>query len=298
MDVRVLRYFVTIAQEQNISQAARILHVSQPALSRQIADLETRLGTTLFIRGKRQIQLTQDGYYLLERAQEIINLVDKTTYNLQKQDSISGTIDIGAGESIALQGLMTTVSNLMHKYPEIHINFTSGDSINIQSELDSGILEFGIIMGHHKLNNYNTLQLPDKNRWGVIMREDEQLALKQVIHPRDLIGRPLLVSRQIKQHQDFKDWSQGLFDQFNFIGAYNLIFNASLLAKTGSCLVLTYDGLVDTSIDSRLTFRPLSPELNDPNTLIWSKKRSLPKVDQLFLDNLKEDIMNTEKDSN
>lgn len=290
MDVRVLRYFIAIAQEQNISRAARLLHVSQPALSRQIADLETNLGTQLFIRGKRQIQLTQDGYYLLERAQEIVGLVDKTTYNLQKQDVVSGTLDIGAGESVALQCVMDTVHDIIHKYPEVHVNFNSGDHAIIESALDSGILEFGIIMGHNELGNYNTLQLPESNRWGLLMRQDEQLAIKESIQPSDLLGRPLLASQQIKQHQDLKNWSQGLFEQFNFVGTYNLIFNASLLVKTGACMALTYENLVDVSADSELTFRPLTPELTDPNTLIWSKKRTLPDVDQLFLKTLKEKI--------
>lgn len=290
MDVRVLRYFLAIAQEQNISRAARLLHVSQPALSRQIADLETSLGTQLFIRGKRQIQLTQDGYYLLERAQEIVDLVDKTTYNLQKQDVVSGTLDIGAGESTAIQCVMDTVHDIVRKYPEIHVNFNSGDHTIIESALDSGVLEFGIIMGHNELGNYHTLSLPETNRWGILMRRDEQLATKKVIQPQDLLGRSLLASRQIKQHQDFKKWSQGLYDQYNFMGTYNLIFNASLLVKTGVCMALTYEHLVDTSGESDLTFRPLSPELTDPNTLIWSKKRTLPEVDQLFLKTLKEKI--------
>jgi len=290
MDVRVLRYFIAIAQEQNISRAARLLHVSQPALSRQIADLETNLGTQLFIRGKRQIQLTQDGYYLLERAQEIVDLVDKTTYNLQKQDIVSGTLDIGAGESIAVQGVMDTVHDIIRKYPEVHINFKSGDYTVIEPAIDSGVLEFGIIMGHHEFGNYNTLELPQKNHWGVLMRKDEQLSTQKHIQPSDLIGRPLLVSHQIKQHRDFKNWSQGLFDQFNFVGTYNLIFNASLLVKTGACMALTYADLGDVSADSDLTFRPLSPELTDPNTLIWSKKRTLPDVDKLFLKTLKEKI--------
>ncbi|KRN98848.1 LysR family transcriptional regulator [Companilactobacillus kimchiensis] len=290
MDIRFLRYFVVIAQELNISHAAILLHVSQPALSRQIADLEDRLGTKLFIRGKRQLQLTQDGYYLLERAQEIIGLVDKTTYNLQKQDVISGTLDIGAGESIALNVVMDTIQQLLHKYPDIRVNFHSGDSDTIQSELNSGILEFGIIMGHKELSNYHSLKLPDQNRWGVVMRADEPLAKHDQIHPRDLIGRPLITSRQSAQRKIFQTWSKGLFEQFNLIGTYNLFYNAGLLVKTGACIALTYEALADTSEESGLVFRPLTPELTDPNTLIWSKSRNLPDVDKIFLETLQKNI--------
>lgn len=290
MDVRVLRYFVAIAQEQNISRAADQLHVSQPALSRQIADLETELGTQLFTRAHRHIQLTQEGYYLLQRAQEIIGLVDKTTYNLQKQDVISGTLDIGAGESVGLRPIMQTVQEVIQKYPEVRVNLRSGDAADILPKLDAGVLEFGVIMGHRQFNNYNMLVLPDDNRWGIIMRKDEKLAEKSSISPSDLLGRSILISAQAQKNGPFQNWSSGLFDQFHVIGSSNLIFNASLLVETGAGMALTYEHLVDTSVDSNLVFRPLNPELTEPNTLIWSKNRSLPNVSQLFLDKLQDNI--------
>lgn len=290
MDIRVLRYFVAIAQEQNISHAAQILHVSQPALSRQIADLETELNIKLFDRGHRQIKLTQEGYYLLERAQEIIGLVDKTTYNLQKQDVISGTLDIGGGESIAMKAVMQTIQQIVHQYPEVHVNLRSGDADLIQAQLDNGILEFGVIMGQRQLNNYNSLPLPAENHWGILMRADEQLAQNDSIRPRDLIGQPLLVSAQASQRGLFKEWSNDLFEQFNFIGTYNLIFNASLLIKTGACMALTYENLIETTENSALTFRPLAPQLCDTNTLIWSKNRHLPNASQLFINTLQKNI--------
>lgn len=290
MDIRVLRYFVAIAQEQNISHAAQSLHVSQPALSRQLADLEAELNIKLFERGHRQLKLTQEGYYLLERAQEIIGLVDKTTYNLQKQDVISGTLDIGGGESSAMQSVMQVVHQIIHQYPEVHVNLRSGDADLIQPQLDNGVLEFGIIMGHRQLDNYNSIILPEENRWGILMRSDEQLAHNTTIRPVDLIGRSLITSAQAWQRGIFKEWSNELFDQFNFIGTYNLIFNASLLIKTGACMALTYEHLIDTTNNHELVFRPLEPQLTDPNVLIWSKNRTLPNVSQLFLKILRQNI--------
>lgn len=176
MDIRVLRYFVVIAQEQNISRAATLLNVSQPALSRQIADLEDELATKLFTRAHRHIQLTQEGHYLLERALQIIGLVDKTTYNLQKQDVVSGTLDIGAGESVGIMPVMEAAQQIMRQYPDVRVNLRSADAEPILADLDAGILEFGIIMGNRPLNNYNTLVLPAKNHWCAIMRADEPLA--------------------------------------------------------------------------------------------------------------------------
>ncbi|KZX39039.1 LysR family transcriptional regulator [Pediococcus acidilactici] len=295
MDIRVLRYFVTIAQELNMSRAAELLNVSQPALSRQIADLEDELGVKLFRREHRHLALTQEGHYLLGRAQQIVGLVNKTTYHLQKQDVISGTIEIGAGESSGITPLMETLHQIMRQYPEVRVNLRSGDYEDILAGLDAGLLEFGVLMGYHNLNNYNTLQLPEENRWGVLMRVDAQLAEKDVIQPIDLVGRPLITSRQAAQRGTFQIWSGDLFDQLNFVGTYNLIFNGSLLVKTGAVIALTYDKLIDNyTTKNGLVFRPLAPEITEPNTLVWSKNHQLPNLNRLFLDTLQKEIANND----
>lgn len=295
MDIRVLRYFVTIAQELNMSRAAELLNVSQPALSRQIADLEDELGVKLFRREHRHLALTQEGHYLLGRAQQIVGLVNKTTYHLQKQDVISGTIEIGAGESSGITPLMETLHQIMRQYPEVRVNLRSGDYEDILAGLDAGLLEFGVLMGYHNLNNYNTLQLPEENRWGVLMRVDAQLAEKDVIQPIDLVGRPLITSRQAAQRGTFQIWSGDLFDQLNFVGTYNLIFNGSLLVKTGAVIALTYDKLIDNyTTKNGLVFRPLAPEVTEPNTLVWSKNHQLPNLNRLFLDTLQKEIANND----
>lgn len=295
MDIRVLRYFVTIAQELNMSRAAELLNVSQPALSRQIADLEDELGVKLFRREHRHLALTQEGHYLLGRAQQIVGLVNKTTYHLQKQDVISGTIEIGAGESSGITPLMETLHQIMRQYPEVRVNLRSGDYEDILAGLDAGLLEFGVLMGYHNLNNYNTLQLPEENRWGVLMRADAQLAEKDVIQPIDLVGRPLITSQQAAQRGTFQIWSGELFNQLNFVGTYNLIFNASLLVQTGAVMALTYDKLIDhyTTKDG-LVFRPLAPAVVEPNTLVWSKNHQLPNLNRLFLDTLQKEIANND----
>ena len=295
MDIRVLRYFVTIAQELNMSRAAELLNVSQPALSRQIADLEDELGVKLFRREHRHLALTQEGHYLLGRAQQIVGLVNKTTYHLQKQDVISGTIEIGAGESSGITPLMETLHQIMRQYPEVRVNLRSGDYEDILAGLDAGLLEFGVLMGYHNLNNYNTLQLPEENRWGVLMRADAQLAEKDVIQPIDLVGRLLITSRQAAQRGTFQIWSGDLFDQLNFVGTYNLIFNGSLLVKTGAVIALTYDKLIDNyTTKNGLVFRPLAPEITEPNTLVWSKNHQLPNLNRLFLDTLQKEIANND----
>lgn len=288
MEIRVLRYFIEIVREGNISAAAQHLHISQPALSRQIMDLETELGVTLFERGHRQIKLTQEGYYLYERAQEITSLVAKTEYNLQSRDVISGTLDIGAGESSAMQLVMTTLHDILTEYPNIKVNLTSGDFSSIQQQLDKGLIEFGVVMGQHNLENYHSLVLPDKNRWGILLRKDEPLARKKAVVPEDLIGHPLITSYQTNNGEAFREWAGSLVNQFQFAGHYNLIYNAALLVRTGACFALAYQDLV--TADDELVFRPLSPELADVNTLIWNKNQQLPNVGQLFIKKISDNI--------
>lgn len=287
MEVRVLRYFIEVVQETNISNAAKRLHISQPTLSRQLMDLEKELGITLFERGHRQIKLTQEGYYLYERAQEITSLVDKTETDLQSQDVISGTLDIGAGESAAIQPVMTVIGDIIKKYPDIKINLVSGDSDQIYQRLNNGTLDFGIVMGPEKLLDYHSIRLPQKNTWGILMLKDHPLAKRAQITPKDLKGVPIITSAQSKEQDVFRVWAGSLIDQYNFIGQYNLIFNARLLVETGACLALTYKNLVNIT-GTNLIFHPLTPTITDQNNLIWNKNRQLSNVAQVFLNHLKE----------
>lgn len=295
MNIRVLRYFIEIVREGNISSAAHRLHISQPALSRQIMELETTLGVTLFERGHRQIKLTQEGYYLYERAQEITALVDKTTYHLQANEVVSGTLDIGAGESSALMPMMDVLAQILRDYPEVRVNLTSGDSTVIRQQIDQGSLEFGVVMGHENLLNYNSLTLPAQNRWGILMRKTEPMAAKQVITPGDLLGLSLLTLVQSRAQDTFRDWAGDLINQYHFVGSYNLLYNAELLVKAGAGMALAYDGIANL-YDQDLVFRPLAPVLTDANILIWNKDRQLPNVAQLFLKLLRERIVPDGKD--
>ena len=281
MEVRVLRYFIEVVQERNISNAAKRLHISQPTLSRQLMDLEKELGITLFERGHRQIKLTQEGYYLYERAQEITGLVDKTETDLQSQKIISGTLDIGAGESTAIHPVMTVIGDIIKKYPDVKINLVSGDSDQIYQRLNNGTLDFGIIMGPEKLLDYHSIRLPQKNIWGILVRKDHPIAEKEKITPEDLKGVPIITSAQSKEQDVFRVWAGSLIDQYNFI------FNARLLAETGACLALTYKNLINIT-GTGLVFRPLTPTVTDQNNLIWNKNRQLSNVAQFFLNRLKE----------
>jgi transcriptional regulator len=180
MDLRVLKYFLVVATERNISNAAKILFVSQPALSKQLKELEEELGVILFKRRNRNITLTEDGVYFLSKTKEILSLVDITVSNLKQKDIISGEINIGAAETLQLEKIFKIISYMTKEFPNIKTNITSGNADEIILKLDSGLLDFAIIVGFIDKNKYEHLSLPWYDKWGLLIRKDNSLSKKNI----------------------------------------------------------------------------------------------------------------------
>lgn len=278
MELRVLNYFVATAQELNMTRAAQKLLVSQPALSRQIADLEDELGVKLFNRQPRHLTLTPAGQYLYEQAKEILTLASKTKSNLQSSAVISGDLTIAAGESFAMQRLMNIVSNIIRDYPTVKIHILSGDYEFAERRLDTGTVDFAVIIGNLPLDNYASLQLPEKDTWGVLMTKDDPLAKKSAITAEDLVGRNVLNSQQAENRKYFDSWFGNYKEQINIIGTVNLNFNGTLLVKNKAAIMLTLDKLANISDESNLTFRPITPMLKQPVTVIWKRETNKSPV--------------------
>ena len=290
MELRVLNYFVATAQELNMTRAAQKLLVSQPALSRQIADLEDELGVKLFNRQPRHLTLTPAGQYLYEQAKEILTLASKTKSNLQSSAVISGDLTIAAGESFAMQRLMNIVSNIIRDYPTVKIHILSGDYEFAERRLDTGAVDFAVIIGNLPLDNYASLQLHEKDTWGVLMTKDDPLAKKSAITAEDLVGRNVLNSQQAENRKYFDSWFGNYKEQINIIGTVNLNFNGTLLVKNKAAIMLTLDKLANISDESNLTFRPITPMLKQPVTVIWKRETNLSPVADLFLNRLRASI--------
>ena len=290
MELRVLNYFVATAQELNMTRAAQKLLVSQPALSRQIADLEDELGVKLFNRQPRHLTLTPAGQYLYEQAKEILTLASKTKSNLQSSAVISGDLTIAAGESFAMQRLMNIVSNIIRDYPTVKIHILSGDYEFAERRLNTGAVDFAVIIGNLPLDNYASLQLPEKDTWGVLMTKDDPLAKKSAITAEDLVGRNVLNSQQAENRKYFDSWFGNYKEQINIIGTVNLNFNGTLLVKNKAAIMLTLDKLANISDESNLTFRPITSMLKQPVTVIWKRETNLSPVADLFLNRLRASI--------
>lgn len=265
MEIRVLKYFLAVAREQNISAAAQSLFLSQPTLSRQLKEL----GKQLFIRGSRKITLTEEGLLLRKRAEEIVELLDKTEKELSNSDEqVSGEIYIGAGETDGLRLIAKAAKELQEQYPQITYRIISGDAVDITERLDKGLIDFALLLEPVDISKYSYLKFPVKDVWGVLMRRDCPLAEKKSISPKDLQDMPLIVSRQALDGSELTQWLKNGSEQLNIVSTYNLVYNASLMVDEGLGVALCLDKIINVSGDSSLCFRPLKPRLEVGMSLV------------------------------
>lgn len=283
MEIRVLRYFLAVAREENMTRAAEYLHVTQPTLSKQIKQLEEEVGKKLFIRSNYSIKLTEEGLLLRKRAEDIVKMVDKTIDEFHSLDEINGgDIYIGSAESDAIKYFAWAARNLHEKYPNIRFHLYSGNTETVTERLDKGLLDFAIIVQDVDLSRYNYLKVPSQDTWGVIMRKDSFLADKEAITINDLLKLPLIVSRQ-GITEDYPKWFGEKMDQLNIVATFDLIYNASIMVKEGFGYALSFDKLVDTSQESELCFRPLTPSLETSMYVIWKKYQVFTPLADLLL---------------
>lgn len=293
MEIRVLRYFLTVAREGSITRAANFLHLTQPTLSRQLQDLEKELGQKLFVRGSHNISLTPEGMILRKRAEEIVDMVDKTESVFRSiSDTVSGDVYIGGGETESMKYIAEVVKNMQDEYPAIKYHLYSGNAEDVTERLDKGLLDFGILIQPTDLSKYEYITLPSKDVWGVLMKKDSALALKKEIKLDDLYDLPLICSRQVVRRtsvkNDFLEWFGGNFEKMNVAATYNLVYNARIMVEEGIGYALTLDKLVNTMHTSNIAFRPLSPKLESGLDIVWKKYQIFSPAANLFLSKLRE----------
>ena len=290
MELRVLKYFLAVAREENITKAAETLHITQPTLSKQLMDLENEIGKKLFFRGNRKIALTQEGMLLQKRAEEIIELVSKTEKELdQSDDTISGDIYIGAGETDLIRYVAKAAKNIQAKHPLVHFHIESGDAQSVYEQLDKGLIDFGVLFGNIDMTKYNSIEIPSKDTWGVLMPKDCELAKKEFVTAKDLIDKPLIVSRQGITRGELQNWFKANTEKLNITATYNLVFNASLLVEEGLGYALCLDKIINTK-ESNLCFRPLTPTLEISASIVWKKHQVFSKASDKFLNFMIDDL--------
>lgn len=284
MELRVLQYFLAVAREENISGAAEFLHLSQPTLSRQLKDLEEELGKQLFIRGNRKITLTEEGMLLRKRAEEIIQLVKKTEDEISLSDeTVAGDIYIGAAEAESVRFLIRCAQELQEEYPLIRYHIASGDRETVLEQLEKGLIDFALLHDEVDASRYESIPAPYRNIWGVLMRREAPLAQKESVTLKDLEGLPIIASRQLYKHAGFLKALQDSGCSLQIIATYNLLYNGSLMVEEGIGYALCFDKIINTTGDSSLCFRPITPTMETSMSVIWKRYQIFSRSAQMFL---------------
>lgn len=288
MELRTMRYFLAVAREENMTRAAETLHVTQPALSKQLKSLEDELGKKLFTRHSFSIQLTEEGILLRKRAEDLVKMADKITEEfIALDDVVGGDIYLGLAESYQIRYLAAEIKSFKNSYPDLRYHITSGDTEQVTEKLDKGILDFAVLAEEPNTAKYNYLTLPEADMWGVIMPKECSLADKQAIEIDDLIGLPLFCSEQ-GWNKDISKWCGNRIDELHLEGSFRLSYNGSLFVKEGLGYLLTLAHLIDTGPDSGLVFRPLTPSLETKMYFIWKKYQVFTPIAERLLERLKE----------
>lgn len=287
MEFRLLKYFLMVAREENITKADNLLHITQPTLSRQLIQLEEELEVTLFQRSKHRIILTEDGMLLRRRANEIISLMEKTQQELTKEcDDLVGEISIGCGETQNMSYLSQKIKDFhkIHPLVKFHIHSTTADEI--KERIENGLLDMGLVTEPVDISKYNFFRLPQKEQWGILVHEKHRLAQKTFITPDDLINEPLIIAKRTAVQNELINWFNNSSEKLNIVATYNLILNAANMVKhqigVALCFNLNFDNLYQD-----LRFIPLFPEIKTGAVLIWKKNHISSQTMSHFIQSIK-----------
>lgn len=287
MELRVLRYFLAVAREENITRAAKLLHITQPTLSRQLMQMEEDLGVVLFHRSKHHIILTDDGMLLRRRAEEIVSLADKTERELQrKEDAVSGEITIGCGETLAnMKCLAEGLAAFQTAYPDVTFDIYTGIADDVREHMENGLVDFGMFIEPVDISLYNFLRMPCKERWTVLMRRDHELAKKDSISREDLIGQTIIMAKRQSVRNVVENWLGEQYEHIHIGATMNLSANNKVIAVEKNLGLAV--GLEFELTSQEVCQRPLSPPIVTGCVLTWKKTQFVSPLMRRFIQFMK-----------
>lgn len=288
MEIRILRYFLTVAREGGISRAAEILHITQPTLSRQLSQLEEEVGVKLFHRGARGITLTNEGMLLRRRAEEILALVDRTERELIEQEElVEGRIVIGCGELAAMQVLPEVIEVFHKKYPLVSYDIFTANADLVKEQMDKGLIDIGVLLEPIDIEKFDFIRLAGKERWVVLMQPDDPLAEKDAISAKDLENLPLILPRRTNVQNELSNWLGDSFQNEKVLFTSNLSTNGAIMVQRGLAYAIVIEGSVPFWDQEQITYRPLYPELTANSVLAWKKQQPFTLAAGRFIEHLK-----------
>lgn len=284
MELRTLRYFLAAAQEENITRAADMLHVTQPTLSRQMMDLERELGVTLMLRGKNGLTLTDDGVFFRQRAQEIVDLADRLEKSfVERQSDISGMVVIGASEAIGGQTLARLIKGFSDKYPAVQFTLYNETVDNVKDRLDKGLVDIGLLLEPIDVTRFDYVRLSQQDTWGLLVRGDHPLTEKASLAADDVAPYPLILPLRDSIRVEILHWLGREEKELKIPLFYTLLSNAALMVAEGLGCAFCMDGALAIRSDPRLRFIPLEPRRMTHSVLVWKKNKLFSPATSLFI---------------
>lgn len=288
MEIRVLRYFLTVVQEGGINRAADVLHITQPTLSRQLSQLEEEVGVKLFHRGARKITLTNEGILLRRRAEEILTLVDRTERELVEQEElVEGRIVIGCGELAAVQVLSEIIESFHKKYPLVSYDIFTASADLVKEQMEKGLIDIGMLLEPVDMEKFDFIRMAGKERWVVLMRPDDLLADQETVSAKDLGNLPLILPRRTNVQNELSNWLGDSFQSTKVLFTSNLSTNGAIMVQKGLAYSIVIEGSVPFLDNKKITYRPLYPELTANSVLVWKKQQPFTLATDKFLEHLK-----------
>lgn len=291
MELRVLRYFLTVVREGSITKAADVLHITQPTLSRQLAQMEVDMGVKLFDRGTRKIVLTNEGLLLERRAEEILALVDKTEKELIEQDeNIEGTVSIGCGDLRAVQLLTEFMGRFHEMFPDVSFELYTANADHISEQMERGLIDIGILLEPINMEKFDFIRLKQKEQWVVVMPPDSPLAKQESVTASDLVHVPLILPCRLSVRSELASWFGDVFDKLNVPYASNLPANSSLMVYNKLAYAIIVSGSLSLWDSEKIVCRPLYPELTASSVVAWKRKQPFGLAASKFIEYIKKEI--------
>lgn len=285
MEIRVLRYFLTVVREESITKASEVLHITQPTLSRQLSQMEEEIGVQLFRRGSRKISLTNEGILLRRRAEEILQLVDKTEKELiEQEEQIEGRVSIGCGEIASVQLLPEIFRSFREKYPRVSFDIFTATADLVKEQMDRGLLDLGLLLEPVDVEKYDFIRFDLKENWVVLMRPDDPLAVRESITAKELSAVPLILPRRMRVQSELASWFGDYYENLDVVFTSNLNTNGAIMVERGLAYSIVVEGAVCFWDPAKITYRPLMPSLTATSVLAWKRGQPFSPAATRFIE--------------
>jgi len=234
--------------------------------------MEEDIGVKLFDRGTRKIKLTNEGILLRRRAEEILQLVDKTEKELvEQEEQVEGKISIGCGEIAAVQFLPKIIESFRQKYPRVTFDIFTATADLVKEQMDKGLLDIGLLLEPVDMEKYEFIRLNIREKWVVLMKSDDPLSKKETVSAKDLSVLPLILPRRMNVQSELASWFGNYYEKLDIVFTSNLSTNSAIMVNGGLAYSLVIEGAVPFWDQSKVTFRPLDPPLTATSVLAWKR---------------------------